>query len=121
MASLRTKVPLPTRPGSVEGSPVFAITSEGNPLRLTRNAVAAGITALSLAAVPAAPAFAKNGGDAVGDAGSTGVVTFISPDLVLPTNVKPNNSGKDRCKAWLAVGIDPITGSTIMQCMGTGA
>jgi hypothetical protein len=85
-------------------------------MRLTRNAFAAGITALSLAAVPAAPAFAKNGADG----GTTGVVTFISPDLVLPTNVKPNNSGKDRCKAWLAVGIDPITGSTIMQCMGTG-
>ena len=90
-------------------------------MRLTRNAVAVGITALSLAAVPTSPAFAKHGGDGVGDGGSTGVVTFISPDLVLPTNVKQNNSGKDRCKAWVAVGVDPITGSTIMQCMGTGA
>src|SRR4051794_794681 len=102
-------------------------------MRLTRNALAVGITALSLAAVPASegppaplsrtplraapppgappavpasPAFAKGGGDAVGDAGSAGVVTFIAPDLVVPTNVKPNNSGKDRCKAWVAVGVD---------------
>ena len=53
-------------------------------MNLSRQALIAGITALGVA-VSASPAMAKGGGDGAGDAKANGsVVTFISPDLVLP-------------------------------------
>jgi hypothetical protein len=57
-------------------------------MNLPRHMIVAGLAALSLG-VAASPAAAKGGGDGFGDA-TSGVVTFISPDLVI---VPTTNSG----------------------------
>jgi hypothetical protein len=88
-------------------------------MRFSRTAIAIGIASLSLAGT-ASPALAKGGGDGGGDINNT-VVTFISPDAPAPFTGGSSGSGKDRTvKNCRAVGIDPLTGSTIMSCTKGG-
>jgi hypothetical protein len=87
-------------------------------MRFSRTAIAIGIASLTLAG-SASPALAK-GGDGAGD-GTSGVVTFISPNAPAPFTGGNSGSGKDRTvKNCVAVGIDPVTGSTIMSCTKGG-
>jgi hypothetical protein len=89
-------------------------------MNLTRHSITAGVAALALA-VSASPALAKGGGDGAGD-GTSGVVTFVSPDLLalVAANNAAGGSGKggsnrpSTCRATGAV--DPVTGSIIMVC-----
>jgi hypothetical protein len=92
-------------------------------MNLLRNTtLAAGVAALSLAAV--SPAIAKGGGDGGGDINNT-VVTFISPDAPAPVTSTSGGGGggkggSNRPTKCAMVGFDPVTG-IIAVCSNAGA
>jgi hypothetical protein len=83
-----------------------------NPMNLTRTTITAGLAVLSLAA-SASPALAKGGGDI------NNTVVSISPDAPAPATTS-GGGGSGRRLTCVAVGIDPVTGSTIVKCTQGG-
>jgi hypothetical protein len=83
-------------------------------MSLARTTVVAGLAALSLTA-GASPALAKGGGDI------NNTVISISPTAPLPaTNTSGGGSGSGRRLVCTPVGVDPITGSTLVTCTQGG-
>jgi hypothetical protein len=81
-----------------------------NPMNLARTTIAAGLAALSL--VSASPALAKGG-----DINNT--VISISPSAPAPLTTSGGGGGGRRLTCT-AVGIDPVTGSTLVTCTQGG-
>ena len=83
-------------------------------MNLTRTAITAGLAALSLAA-SASPALAKGGGDI------NNTVVSISPTAPAPaTNSGGGSGGSGRRLVCTAIGVDPLTGSTLVTCTQGG-
>jgi hypothetical protein len=81
-------------------------------MNLARTSITAGLAALSLAA-SASPALAKGGGDI------NNTVISISPSAPAPATSN-SGGGSGRRLVCTAVGIDPVTGSTLVTCTQGG-
>jgi hypothetical protein len=90
-------------------------------MNLTRHTITAGVATLALA-LTASPALAKGGGDGVAD-GTSGVVTFISPEaaaLIAANSANggggSGNGGSNRPSTCRPTGEITPFGSVVMVC-----